>query len=159
PEYLADDSGKPMHSWRVLILPFIDQHALYADYRFDEPWDGPNNVKLLDRMPRIYACPTWTPGPGPVAAIAMPPALLACEDAAQGPAPTKYTSYAAVVGPNCAFRGAEFVAFSDFKDGPSNTLLIGEVTETYIPWTKPEDVDVTRHPKLGDRRGFSSDHG
>src|SRR5262245_44252816 len=48
PPYVADASGRPMHSWRVLILPFIDHAALYREYRFDEPWDGPNNRKLSD---------------------------------------------------------------------------------------------------------------
>ena len=46
PAYVADETGKPMHSWRVLILPFLEQKALYDQYRFDEPWDGPNNGKL-----------------------------------------------------------------------------------------------------------------
>src|SRR5262245_66359 len=51
PAYVADESGKPMHSWRVLILPDLDQQALYNDYNFSEPWDGPNNSRLLTRIP------------------------------------------------------------------------------------------------------------
>ena len=43
-----------MHSWRVLLLPYLDQLELYNAYRFDEPWDGPNNRLLADRMPRHY---------------------------------------------------------------------------------------------------------
>src|SRR5438552_18335675 len=58
PAYVADRAGRPMHSWRVLILPFIDQADLYSKYNFDEPWDGPNNIKLLDEMPRLYKCPS-----------------------------------------------------------------------------------------------------
>src|SRR5204863_151662 len=46
PAFIADESGRPMHSWRVLILPYIDHVSLYYEYRFDEPWDGPNNRKL-----------------------------------------------------------------------------------------------------------------
>src|SRR5262249_40592874 len=56
PAYRTDASGKPAHSWRVLLLEFLD-HELYAKYRFDEPWDGPNNRKLESRMPSYYACP------------------------------------------------------------------------------------------------------
>src|SRR5688500_8670454 len=41
PAYVADANGKPMHSWRVLILPFIEEQALYQRYRFNEPWNGP----------------------------------------------------------------------------------------------------------------------
>ena len=46
-----------MHSWRVLILPYLDRPDLYAEYRFDEPWDGPNNIKLLQTMPKTYELP------------------------------------------------------------------------------------------------------
>ena len=48
PAYIADRNGKPMHSWRVLILPFLDETDVYNRYDFNEPWDGPNNRKLLD---------------------------------------------------------------------------------------------------------------
>ena len=58
PAYFADESGKPLHSWRVLILPFLDEGALYKQYDFSEPWDGPNNSRLLARMPRVWPhCP------------------------------------------------------------------------------------------------------
>lgn len=46
PAYIADEEGKPMHSWRVLILPFIEEQALYDRYAFTEPWDGPSNRRL-----------------------------------------------------------------------------------------------------------------
>src|SRR4051812_9073955 len=43
PAYIADKDGRPMHSWRVLILPYLDEKPLYLKYRFDEPWNGPHN--------------------------------------------------------------------------------------------------------------------
>lgn len=46
PTFITDDTGKPMHSWRVLILPYLEESTLFAQYNFDEPWDGPNNSKL-----------------------------------------------------------------------------------------------------------------
>ena len=49
PAFVADTRGRPMHSWRVLILPFAGERALYEAYRFDEPWDGPNNRHLPRR--------------------------------------------------------------------------------------------------------------
>ncbi|MCI0357956.1 MAG: DUF1559 domain-containing protein [Planctomycetaceae bacterium] len=58
PAYVADASGKPMHSWRVLILPFLEQQALYDLYRFDEPWDGPNNSQLAGTILKIFQCPS-----------------------------------------------------------------------------------------------------
>jgi hypothetical protein len=136
PAYVADESGKPMHSWRVLILPDLDQQALYNDYNFLEPWDGPNNSRLLSRMPPVYACPSHPGAPGS----------------------TTSTAYAAVFGEHCVFRGAEPVKMMDITDGMSNTLIVAEASNAGIPWMKPEDIDITLHPTAGDPSGFSSDH-
>jgi prepilin-type N-terminal cleavage/methylation domain-containing protein len=135
PAYVADASGKPMHSWRVLILPFLEASPLYSEYNFSEPWDGPNNSRLLSRMPPVYACPSHGNAPGGTT-----------------------TAYAAVFGEHCVFRGSEPVKFMDIPDGLSNTLIVAEATEAGIPWMKPEDVDIAKHPSLGDRAGFSSNH-
>ena len=56
PPYVPDKNGKPMHSWRVLVLPYIQQGGLYQAYRFDEPWDGPNNSKLAAAANYAYVC-------------------------------------------------------------------------------------------------------
>ncbi len=135
PAYVADASGKPMHSWRVLILPYLDQAPLYNQYNFSEPWDGPSNSRLLSQMPSVYACPSHPGSPGGTS-----------------------TAYAAVFGEQCVFRGSEPVAFKDITDGASNTLLVVEADGAGIPWMKPDDVDITKHPSLGDRDGFSSSH-
>src|SRR5579863_9248252 len=63
PAFVADANGKPMHSWRVLILPYLDQLPLYKEYNFSEPWDGPNNSRLLNRMPPAFSCPSHSGPP------------------------------------------------------------------------------------------------
>jgi hypothetical protein len=61
PAFIPDKDGKPQYSWRVLILPFLEQDALYREYRFDEPWNGPHNLVLVNQMPAVYCCPSDYP--------------------------------------------------------------------------------------------------
>jgi hypothetical protein len=120
PAHVDDEYGRPMHSWRVLILPFINQGGLYAKYNFSEPWDGPSNVKLLSQMPRIFSCPTRDAGTT---------------------APTM-TSYVVVSSPDTMFPGPHAIRFDQVTDGLSSTLMLVEVGNSQIPWTKPEDLDL-----------------
>ncbi|MGH7140262.1 MAG: DUF1559 domain-containing protein, partial [Pirellulales bacterium] len=120
PAYLADENGRPMHSWRVLILPYMEQKALYDRYNFDEPWDGPNNSQLAAMMPPAYGCPS---------------------DAAGGPAGTT-TSYAAVTGPGTLFDADLTSSFATVTDGTSNTLMVVEAANAGIHWMEPRDLDI-----------------
>jgi prepilin-type processing-associated H-X9-DG protein len=133
PAYLADEQGRPMHSWRVLLLPFLGQQSLYNQYDFSQPWDSPANQWVAGAMPPVFACPS-EPNTG-----------------------TDATNVAAVFGPNCIFAGTEPVKIRDITDGTSNTLMVGEVTGGSIPWTKPQDVDITQNPTLNSG-GFASHH-
>jgi hypothetical protein len=54
PAYVADAHGRPLYSWRVLILPYIEQRPLYDRFHLDEPWDSPNNRTLIASMPFTY---------------------------------------------------------------------------------------------------------
>jgi hypothetical protein len=135
PAFIPDEDGKPMHSWRVLILPYLDAAPLYSEYDFSEPWDGPKNSRLLARMPAVYACPTHANTGG-----------------------NTNTAYLGVFGERCIFQGAQPVSFKDIPDGSSNTFMVGEGAAAAIPWMQPVDVDVAAHPALGDSDGFSSDH-
>ena len=56
PAYVADETGRPMHSWRVLILPYLDSGAQFVQYRLDEPWDSPHNLKIAQHIPQEFQC-------------------------------------------------------------------------------------------------------
>jgi hypothetical protein len=120
PAYIADSNGRPMHSWRVLLLPFLEQDNLYKQYALDEPWNGPNNRKLLNRMPQVYACPSAN-----------------VQDQ-----PTYNTSYVAVVGPTTAWPGPLPRSYAEIQDGTSNTALVIEVDKLSIPWLEPGDLPL-----------------
>lgn len=113
--YGAD--GRPLHSWRVLLLPYLDENELFKQFRLDEPWDSPHNIKLLDKMPSVYAPPSGKAG-------LVPP---------------YHTVFHVFVGKGAAFEGKEGLRWEDFTDGPANTFLIVEAGEP-VPWTKPEDI-------------------
>jgi hypothetical protein len=118
PAYIADEFGRPMHSWRVLLLPYLEGKQVYDQYDFNEPWDGPNNRLLADKMPAVYHCPS---------------------DDESKPGET---SYATVVGPETAFPGDDVVRLTDVKDGTENTLVIVEAAGNGIHWMQPRDVPV-----------------
>ena len=157
PAFVLGPDGRPWHSWRVLILPFLECDPLYQEYRFDEPWDGPNNRKLLAKMPTVYACPSRPRHVEASLLASLSFGLLAC-DAHPVSVRDGNTSYAAVLGKDCAFRGVEPLTKAEITDGLSTTLFIGESCRTRIPWTKPEDIDIAFHSKLNDPDGFSSYH-
>ncbi len=128
--------GKTPHSWRVAILPFIDQAELYNQYKFDEPWDSEHNKKLAEQIPPVYRHP------------------MDKQD-------SKSASYFALVGANTLMgdnkRGTRM---ADIVDGTSNTLLIVEAKRD-IPWSKPEDIAYSEDrakapPELGGwfKQGF-----
>ncbi len=137
PAYIADEDGKPMHSWRVLILPFMEETGLYEMYDFDEPWDGPNNSALADMMPGIYRCPSDSTTDG------------------------SDTGYAMVVGPGCISDGPTATKIRDIRDGTSTTIVVVEVAGNGIGWLEPRDWDTRGSNFLiadGDGQGPESDH-
>jgi hypothetical protein len=116
PAALCDPKGKPLLSWRVAILPFVEEEALYKQFKLDEPWDSDNNKKLLDKMPKLYALP-------------------GVKIKGQG-----FTAYQVFVGKDALFDGDRKPRIpASIPDGTSNTILVVEAAET-VPWTKPADV-------------------
>ena len=117
PACLTDTSGRPMHSWRVLLLPYLEQQDLYNRYDFSEPWDGPNNRLLAAEIPRVYCCPS-----DPQARSSFA------------------TSYLAVVGPATMWHADTGVAFREVTDGSRYTLLVVESNNSGILWMEPRDL-------------------
>jgi Protein of unknown function (DUF1559) len=115
PAALCDKAGKPLLSWRVLLLPYLEENELYEQFRLNEPWDSAHNKDLLARMPRIFA--------GDEGATA--------EDF--------QTPYQVFVGKRAAFEGTKGIPFAGFTDGMSQTLLVVRAP-TAVPWTKPADL-------------------
>lgn len=130
PAYVTDSTGKPMHSWRVLLLPFIEEHSLYQRYNFNEPWNGPNNRLLAAEMPRTYGCPS-----------------------AHGHQAGDETNYVVVVGAGTAWPGAQSVSLDQVTDSKSETLLFVEVQGSGISWMEPRDLDITSLPQAINPRG------
>ena len=123
PAFIPDKNGKPMHSWRVLILPYLDRKDLYDQYRFNEPWDSPHNKALASQMPSIYVCPS------------------------EGLPANGRTSYAMLVGPHAFSTGPKGRTISEITDGTPNTIMVAEAADTHINWMEPRDLD-TEHMRF-----------
>lgn len=115
-------SGKPLLSWRVAILPYIEHGNLHKLFKLDEPWDSPHNKTLLDKMPDVYKAP-----------LAKGKQYMESD--------LTNTYYQVFVGPGTAFDPKQKVNLQKMaaSDGTSNTILIVEAAKA-VPWTKPEDL-------------------
>jgi prepilin-type processing-associated H-X9-DG protein len=113
--YSTDEEGKPLLSWRVQILPYVESNSLYNQFHLDEPWDSEHNRKLIAQMPRVYLSP----------------------DGAGEPGKTNYLGAGAEDG---IFQGKDPVSFAQIRDGTSNTIATVEANnQSAVIWTKPED--------------------
>jgi hypothetical protein len=119
-----DASGKPLLSWRVHILPFLENQALYNEFKLDEPWDSEHNRKLAEIIPAPYLNPAAGTKPG-------------------------LTTYLVPTGEGTVFGGKESLRLQDIRDGSSNTIMVVSVApDRAVIWTKPEDLEVTEAAPL-----------
>jgi hypothetical protein len=116
PAAVCDKTGKPILSWRVLILPYIEEEALYKQFKLDEAWDSANNKKLIAKMPKVYALPGV-------------PNVKADQ-----------THYRLFVGNGAAHDYLKGPRIADFTDGTSNTILVATAKDSVI-WSKPDELD------------------
>jgi type II secretory pathway pseudopilin PulG len=116
PAWTVDAAGKPLHSWRTLILPYLEEKALYDRIDLSKPWDDPANKAAGQSMPRAYRCPST-------------------DARASG------TTYLAIVASGGCFQPAKPRARADIKDSPELTLAVIEVPpEHAVPWMCPSDA-------------------
>jgi prepilin-type N-terminal cleavage/methylation domain-containing protein/prepilin-type processing-associated H-X9-DG protein len=117
PAYTVDEAGNRLHSWRTLILPYVDQAPLYETIDLSKPWDDPVNAQAFEASLYAYQCPSATIEPG-------------------------QTTYMAIVGDQHAFSETTGREISEIKDGTSNTVMVIEVAAAdTVHWMSPHDVD------------------
>jgi hypothetical protein len=110
-------NGKPYSSWRVRLLPFLEEDKLYRQYHLNEPWDSPHNLEVAKTMPKVYQSP------------GRPDDGKTCFMVFNG----KDTALASATGNN--------VPMFSIEDGLSRTILVVEAgPDKAVPWTKPEDL-------------------
>lgn len=115
PASVADHTGRPAHSWRVLLLPFLGHDALYREYDFREPWDGPHNRRLWGRMPDVFHC-------------------ARSSDA-------EHTCFVAIIDDHGFWRNNGEVRASHVKDGLIVSVMFVRHPDSDIRWTEPRDLD------------------
>jgi hypothetical protein len=118
---IRSKDGKPLLSWRVAMLPYIEGQELYQQFKLDEPWDSEHNSKLIAKMPKVYDNPSSTVGH-------------------EGK-----TVYLLPVGKGTMFEGDKALKFEEITDGMSNTIMVVEASDdAAVIWTKPGDLPY--HP-------------
>ena len=130
--YSAD--GQPMHSWRVLLLPYLDSSPMYSQYNRNEPWNSPGNLAVTANMPAVYACASNPNGPF-----------------------SGNTSYVALDGPGSVMNSKQPARIRDIADGTTQTLMVVEAQNSGIHWTEPKDIDINVEGTPGPG-GLSSFH-
>lgn len=119
PQNIVDKDGRPLLSWRVELLPYIEQWNLYKQLKLDEPWDSADNKKVLVQMPDVFRVG------------------FEAKDETR-------TYYQAFAGKGTLFEPGKKMTFAQVTDGLSNTLAVVEAGPP-VAWTQPIDIDY--HPK------------
>ena len=130
PSYTVDPNGRPLHSWRTLILPYLEQESLYKSIDLSKPWNDPLNAKASGTFVSVYHCPEVV-------------------------GRNNTTTYLAIVAPNGCFLRKESRLLAEITDAHGWTLMLIEAgEENAVPWMAPVDageflvMDIGRTTKL-----------
>lgn len=135
PACTFDADGRPLHSWRTLILPQLGAQALFDSIDLARPWDDPANAAARDRIPDVYRCRSGT-------------------------AAANMTTYVAVVSPEGCFRPDAPLSLDDLRAADGGTIVVAEVPSARaVPWMAPADIDAEAFLRLGTAAGDAADHG
>lgn len=117
PQFTVDAAGQPLHSWRTLILPYLEQQSLLDQINQDEPWDSAENSVYAETELPLYRSPRF----GETGNV---------------------TNYVAIAGEGFLFNGEQRVRLSDMQDGSSNTMMLIEIANSDIAWAEPRDLTL-----------------
>jgi type II secretory pathway pseudopilin PulG len=135
PAYTTDDNGRPLHSWRTILLPYMEQQALYDSIDLSKPWDDPVNQLAAQTVVSAYSCPSY-PGSDPT-----------------------LTTYVAVVDPKGVMSGSKANGFQDVLDGTSNTILFVETeSRNAVHWMSPADIELSTFLSPGGNPAAAGGH-
>jgi len=161
PQAIRSKQGKPLLSWRVALLPHIEQESLYKQFHLSEPWDSAHNSKLAETLPALYvsaAMPNALRAKGMTTYLAplsrTPPAtFVAPEPAAGAKRPARKTA-ATPAEAETIFDDPAGTSMVRITDGTSNTLIVLEAhPEFAVPWAKPDDLVIDEKEPLKALRG------
>jgi hypothetical protein len=145
PAYTTDANGRKLHSWRTLLLPYLDEAALYDELHLDEPWDSPHNLavenRIRARIKDFFACP---------------------KDPVFRQSQWFDTNYFAVLGPRTIWGVDGSVSLDEVADGTQRTICIVEVAGSGVHWMEPRDLHFDRMSFAVNElsnHGLSSHHG
>ncbi len=117
PQYTLDADGNRLHSWRTMILPYLEQSNLYDEVDLEKPWNDQTNSLATETEIQVFRSP-------------------------RSDDPPEMTNYVAIAGEGFAFDGDKQFRLQHFRDGMSNTIMIVEIVNSTIPWAKPEDITL-----------------
>jgi hypothetical protein len=118
PQFLTDQQGRPAHSWRVLLWPYLCADDSWKRYRFDEPWNGPHNRLLAGEMPEIYRSPFTD-------------------------SKSTTTQYVGIAGKKTSWQGATAMSDTDLRCSDKEHLIwLVEAANSDIHWMEPRDIPL-----------------